>query len=531
MTANILNIVCGLVCVVIVCVNAAPSAKLPKGFILCKKSDPKFDECIKTGIQSAVPHLAKGVPSMGINKMDPLRISTLLIDQGKGPVSIKLDFKDLDISNLKSIIIDKIHYNAETYSLDVELHPEKSIILDGDYEITGKVLILPIVGKGKCKIVIDVSKLVGTVQMKPVVKNGNKYLEIVNIAWKFTPTNMKIKLDNLFNGDKALGDNMNLFLNENWRELLNELQPAIEEVFGKAFGQIAQSFLSRFPENQVILDHSHIQATGFSFTKSILQTCRSKSYNMNAFIVKFVCCLVYIFVETSHAAPPTKLPKGFIQCKLSDPALNECIRDALQRATPYLAKGIPSLGLLPTDPLRINSLGIDQGIGAVNLKFRDLDILNMKSTIIKNLTYDPKNYTLNVALVVQKPIVLEGQYETNGRVIILPINGNGTCRFALDNYKSFSVIKMKPVLINGNTHLEIKSLDWKFTTSKMHLKMNNLFNGDKLLGDNMNLFLNENWMELLKEMQPAFEKALSSAFISIAQEFFNRIPLNQIFID
>jgi len=49
-----------------------------------------------------------GVPSLGINQMDPLRISTLLIDQGKGPVSIKLDFKDLDISNLKSIIIDKV---------------------------------------------------------------------------------------------------------------------------------------------------------------------------------------------------------------------------------------------------------------------------------------------------------------------------------------------------------------------------------------------------------------------------------------
>jgi len=45
---------------------------------------------------------------MGINIMDPLRISTLLIDQGKGPVSLKLDFKDLDISNLKSVIIDKI---------------------------------------------------------------------------------------------------------------------------------------------------------------------------------------------------------------------------------------------------------------------------------------------------------------------------------------------------------------------------------------------------------------------------------------
>lgn len=53
----------------------------------------------------------------------------------------------------------------------------------------------------------------------------------------------------------------------------------------------------------------------------------------------------------------------------------------------------------------------------------------------------------------------------------------------LDNYKSFSVVKMKPVLKNGNTHLEVKSLDFKFTTSKMHLIMNNLFNGDKILGE------------------------------------------------
>uniref|UniRef100_A0A2S2PPC5 Protein takeout n=1 Tax=Schizaphis graminum TaxID=13262 RepID=A0A2S2PPC5_SCHGA len=253
MTANILNIVCGLVYVVIVCVNAAPSTKLPKGFIQCKQSDPNFDGCLMTGIQSAIPHLAKGVPSLGILKMDPLRIDKLIIDQGKGPVSIKLDFKNLDISNLKSIVIDKIHYNPDSLSVDVELHPLKPIVLDGDYEISGKVLILPIVGKGRCKISIDVTNLVGVVKMKSVIKNGNKHLEIINISWKFTASKLNLKFDNLFNGDKALGDNMNVFLNENWRELVVELQPAIEEVFGTAFKEIGQQFLNRIPLNQIVL--------------------------------------------------------------------------------------------------------------------------------------------------------------------------------------------------------------------------------------------------------------------------------------
>lgn len=45
----------------------------------------------------------------------------------------------------------------------------------------------------------------------------------------------------------------------------------------------------------------------------------------------------------------------------------------------------------------------------------------------------------------------------------------------------------------------------------------------------MNTFLNENWRELLKELQPYFEGAVTAIFTSMIQQFFNRIPLNQIF--
>jgi len=43
-------------------------------------------------------------------------------------------------------------YDPVNYNLFIDLQNPKSIMLDGDYEISGKVLILPIVGKGKCKI-------------------------------------------------------------------------------------------------------------------------------------------------------------------------------------------------------------------------------------------------------------------------------------------------------------------------------------------------------------------------------------------
>lgn len=47
---------------------------------------------------------------------------------------------------------------------------------------------------------------------------------------------------------------MNIFLNENWREVLKEVQPAVEEVFGVIFKNIGQQFLNHIPENQLLLD-------------------------------------------------------------------------------------------------------------------------------------------------------------------------------------------------------------------------------------------------------------------------------------
>jgi len=48
------------------------------------------------------------------------------------------------------------------------------------------------------------------------------------------------------------GDNMNVFLNQNWRELFAELQPAIEDVFAATFTEFGQPFLNRVPINQIV---------------------------------------------------------------------------------------------------------------------------------------------------------------------------------------------------------------------------------------------------------------------------------------
>lgn len=55
-------------------------------------------------------------------------------------------------------------------------------------------------------LVLDVAKVEANFKMKPVIKNKDTYLEIEKLTWKFIPLKMHLRLDNLFNGDKVLGN-------------------------------------------------------------------------------------------------------------------------------------------------------------------------------------------------------------------------------------------------------------------------------------------------------------------------------------
>lgn len=67
----------------------------------------------------------------------------------------------------------------------------------------------------------------------------------------FYSSRLYLYLDNLFNGDKALGDNMNIFLNENWKDILDELKPAVVEAFSQIFASVINSIFSRLSYDDV----------------------------------------------------------------------------------------------------------------------------------------------------------------------------------------------------------------------------------------------------------------------------------------
>lgn len=238
-----------------------------------------------------------------------------------------------------------------------------------------------------------------------------------------------------------------------------------------------------------------------------------------------VSALFLAVVASVIAAPAPKKQLSFNLCKKNDPNLDKCLKTSLQEVIPDLGDGYPKLRIPAIEPFELPSLEINHGQGSsksvsIDLKLKDVKITGLTGTVIDSLKIDVDNYKLTGKISFSRPIEIIGQYTVNGKVLVLPITGNGPCKIVLHE----PVLELKEVLgtpnqKNGKTFVQVKKIDLKLTSiKKLNVKLENLFNGNKQLGESMNSILNENWPILLEELQPAFEEAVAV----IAQDIVNK---------
>lgn len=101
------------------------------------------------------------------------------------------------------------------------------------YQMDGRVLILPVQGKGDSNLTLLNSESSIQFSGTPVTKNGKVYLQTDNLKFAVQPQKMIVAFGNMFNGDPVLGPSTNQFLNENWADIYRELQTSVESAFGK----------------------------------------------------------------------------------------------------------------------------------------------------------------------------------------------------------------------------------------------------------------------------------------------------------
>lgn len=204
-----------------------------------------------------VSRVAKGHPGLNLPAIDPLHVKAINIAQGaSSPVSIQLDLMNQDIIGMQNIKVQTVRGfekipDGQVFSVNATL---KQIKLIGDYKINGRVLVLPITGTGKSNLTLDNLKINIKYTLRSTVKNNKVYVQTTKFRFTFDTERLHMYLENLFNGDKALSDNMNLFLNENWQDIFQELKPSIEDAFSQIVNSLLNSVFAKVPYSDFYLD-------------------------------------------------------------------------------------------------------------------------------------------------------------------------------------------------------------------------------------------------------------------------------------
>ncbi|XP_035782487.1 protein takeout-like [Anopheles albimanus] len=245
---------------------------------------------------------------------------------------------------------------------------------------------------------------------------------------------------------------------------------------------------------------------------------------MNALLVSV---LFGVLVSLGQAV---KLPSSYKRCNPGD---EQCLIAAVTETFQKYRHGLPELGLASLDPLRIEEMDIVQGEGPVNivLNFKNVDITGFSDVIVKKakgITANPNVMEMNLVIPMAS---LVGSYKIKGKVLILPIQGEGTSNMTMANCDF--LMKWNGGLqkrADGKEYYQMNKIKATFDTTRFYMQLSNLFNGDKLLGDNMNQFLNDNWQDILKELKPSIIGAFTKIFRAIITNVFENVPYTDLFL-
>ncbi|KAM7361456.1 protein takeout-like [Cochliomyia hominivorax] len=242
-----------------------------------------------------------------------------------------------------------------------------------------------------------------------------------------------------------------------------------------------------------------------------------------------VCCSLLMISHSKAATFPADIPR----CQSGD--TNCVIRTSLSLIRQHARKGYPAAAFPVVEPFHLKQFDISDGRGgslSLKLNFRDVDVLGLSTVNFDRavgFTSDPNTSKFEMYGSFPK-ITIRAKYTADGRILILPIRGDGNADIILENSK-FSV-KFKPSVHpkGGKNYLMVEKLKVLIEPQKMNIKLTNLFNGDQALGAHMNQFLNENWFDVWSELQPSIHTAIAEVMKSILTPIFKKFAYEDMYL-
>ncbi|CAH2234149.1 circadian clock-controlled protein daywake-like [Pararge aegeria] len=222
-------------------------------------------------------------------------------------------------------------------------------------------------------------------------------------------------------------------------------------------------------------------------------------------------------------------PEYIHPCNFTDDDFEKCVKEQIEESLPYFAKGIPEYSVPSIDPVDLNDIVID-GNG-LKLKFSDTKmhgLAGLKLTDLKiQLGGDNESFTLSL----KGNLSLTAQYNADGRILILPIKGEGDAFINCYNIEvnissNLTHVKGK----DDKEHLKLLAPKYKYDIESTTFDLKNLFNGNKKLAETTLQFANENWSQLMDDLAPPVVKQIVKTIVKTINKFLSKVTIPRIII-
>ncbi|XP_014254914.1 protein takeout-like [Cimex lectularius] len=235
-------------------VSCTATVRLPSYMRACSRNDPNLNECALKNGRAIIPKLIPGDPSIRLPPLDPLVLDKVEISPtgASGSVTMRLRCYRCHVYGLKNARLQDVKLNLNKRQINIKLNIPR-LVVTGKYDVSGRILVLPISGRGISNITLTNVNVVAGLDWKSLKRKGEEYSQFVKHRVTFTASLLRINLSNLF-GDRLLSDNMNLILNENWREVLRDLAPSISDTVGHIIRVTLNQIFDLIPYSQFFPD-------------------------------------------------------------------------------------------------------------------------------------------------------------------------------------------------------------------------------------------------------------------------------------
>ncbi|XP_050309869.1 protein takeout isoform X2 [Anthonomus grandis grandis] len=195
-----------------------------------------------------------------------------------------------------------------------------------------------------------------------------------------------------------------------------------------------------------------------------------------------------------------------------------------------MRRGIPELRLADPEPVEIDEIQLALGTGPDGYRatFRDIEAFGVSNCTVTAVRSDVDTNQFQFTLYIPK-ITARAKYESSGVLILVRASGGGNYWGEYEGVKVKAYLKAERVPgDDGLTHFKLQQIKMDFSVKDIKMGVDGIHNGNSVLQAALNLFINSNSQELLKEMKPHLKRKLLVLMSDFVTNIFEHVPYNAI---